>query len=36
MAKVAKIYTNEKSTTGIKATANSKDDPDDLNAINPP
>jgi hypothetical protein len=36
MAKVAKIYTNEKSTTSIKATANSKADLDDLHAINPP
>jgi hypothetical protein len=35
MAEVAKIYTNEKSTAGIKATANSKDDSDNLNATNP-
>jgi hypothetical protein len=36
IAKVAKIYTDEKSTAGIKATANSKDNPDDLNATKPP
>jgi hypothetical protein len=36
MAKVAKIYTDKKSTAGIKTTANSKADPDDLHAMNPP
>jgi hypothetical protein len=36
MAKVAKIYTDKKSTTGIKTTTNSKADLDDLYIINPP
>jgi hypothetical protein len=36
IAEVAKIHTDKKSTACIKATANSKDNPDNLNATKPP